>query len=182
MCVCLWLCWAFIAAQAFSRCGDRGLLFVVLHRLLIAVASLLQSTGSRAPASVVAVLGSVVVVHGLRCPVACGIFPDQGSNLCPLRCKWILHHWTTREVPEQSLLISNILTFWLRIIVASQNNYIILYTVGCLEVMFRSIYGLPLLNASSIPHPICANPKYPKTLPHVLGRGGHIAPSWGQLG
>ena len=23
---------------------------------------------------------SIVVVHGLRCSVACGIFPDQGSN------------------------------------------------------------------------------------------------------
>ena len=29
--------------------------------------------------------GSVVVVHKLNCPVACGIFPDQGSNLCPLQ-------------------------------------------------------------------------------------------------
>ena len=27
-------------------------------------------------------LGSVVVVHGLSHPVACGILPDQGSNLC----------------------------------------------------------------------------------------------------
>ena len=30
--------------------------------------------------------GSVVVAHGLSCSVACGIFLDQGSNLCPL-------HW-----------------------------------------------------------------------------------------
>ena len=29
-------------------------------------------------------LGSVVVAHGFSCPLACGIFPDQGSNLCPL--------------------------------------------------------------------------------------------------
>ena len=28
--------------------------------------------------------GSVVVEHGLSCPAACGIFLDQGSNLCPL--------------------------------------------------------------------------------------------------
>ena len=28
--------------------------------------------------------GSVVVVHGLRCSAVCGIFPDQGSNPCPL--------------------------------------------------------------------------------------------------
>ena len=26
-------------------------------------------------------VGSVVVVHGLSCSVACGIFPGQGSNL-----------------------------------------------------------------------------------------------------
>ena len=31
-------------------------------------------------------MGSVVVAHGLSCPEACGIFLDQGSNLCPL-------HW-----------------------------------------------------------------------------------------
>ena len=29
-------------------------------------------------------LGSVAVVHGLSCPMAYGIFPDQGSNPCPL--------------------------------------------------------------------------------------------------
>ena len=28
--------------------------------------------------------GSILVVHGLRCSVACGIFPDQGSNPCLL--------------------------------------------------------------------------------------------------
>ena len=32
--------------------------------------------------------------------VACEIQPqNQGSNLCPLPCKWILSHWTTKEVP-----------------------------------------------------------------------------------
>ena len=40
---------------------------------------LLQSLGSR-------LWGSVVAVHGLRCPAECGIFWDQGSNPCPL-------HW-----------------------------------------------------------------------------------------
>ena len=29
--------------------------------------------------------GSVVVAHGLSCSAACGIFPDQGSNLFPLQ-------------------------------------------------------------------------------------------------
>ena len=38
---------------------------------------LLWSTGSRRA-------GSVIVAHGPSCSAACGIFPDQGSNLCPL--------------------------------------------------------------------------------------------------
>ena len=43
-----WLCWVFVAARGlFSGCGERGLLFVVVHRPLIAVASLVGSTGSR---------------------------------------------------------------------------------------------------------------------------------------
>ena len=28
--------------------------------------------------------GSGVVAHGLSWPAACGIVPDEGSNLCPL--------------------------------------------------------------------------------------------------
>ena len=38
---------------------------------------LLRSTGSRRA-------GSVVVAYGPSCSAACGIFPDQGSNPCPL--------------------------------------------------------------------------------------------------
>ena len=63
---------------AFSSCGERGLLFVAVHRPLIAGLLLLQSTGFRRS-------GSVVVVHGLSSPVACGIFPHQGLNPCPLQ-------------------------------------------------------------------------------------------------
>ena len=33
-------CWVFVAVRAFSTCGERGLLFVVVSGLLIAVASL----------------------------------------------------------------------------------------------------------------------------------------------
>ena len=29
-------------------------------------------------------LGSLVVAHGLSGPTTCGVFPDQGWNLCPL--------------------------------------------------------------------------------------------------
>ena len=38
---------------------------------------LLWSTGSRHS-------GSAVVAHGPSCSAACGVFPDQGSNPCPL--------------------------------------------------------------------------------------------------
>ena len=47
---------------------------------------LLQSTSSGRA-------GSVVVAHGPSCSAACGIFPDQGSNPCPL-------HW---QADSQSL-------------------------------------------------------------------------------
>ena len=45
----------------------------------------LQSTGSRRA-------GSVVVAHGPSRSTACGIFPDQGSNPCPL-------HWQADSQP-----------------------------------------------------------------------------------
>ena len=60
----------------------------------------LRGTGSRRA-------GSVVVAHGPSCSVACGIFPDQGSNLCPL-------HWQADSQPLRhqgsptSLLIGHI--------------------------------------------------------------------------
>ena len=46
---------------------------------------LLRSTGSRRA-------GSVVVAHGPSCSAARGIFPDQGSNPCPL-------HWQEDSQP-----------------------------------------------------------------------------------
>ena len=46
---------------------------------------LLQSTSSRCA-------GSVVVAHGPSCSTACGIFPDQGLNPCPL-------HWQADSQP-----------------------------------------------------------------------------------
>ena len=45
----------------------------------------LWSTGSRRA-------GSVAVVHGPSCSVACGILPDQGWNPCPL-------HWQADSQP-----------------------------------------------------------------------------------
>ena len=53
---------------------------VLVHGLLIVVASLVVEHGLQGA------LASVVVAHRLSCPMTSGIFPDQGSNPCPL-------HW-----------------------------------------------------------------------------------------
>ena len=72
-----WLCWVFVAAPRLSRWAGA------MRRLLIAVASLVMEHKLEGLlASIVAALRlsstiSVVVTHGLSCPVACGIFLNQ---------------------------------------------------------------------------------------------------------
>ena len=82
-----WLCWVFVSVR-------RGLSLVAASGdhsssrcagLSLSRPFLLQSTGSRRA-------GSVVVAHGPSCSAACGIFPDQGSNPCPL-------HWQADSHP-----------------------------------------------------------------------------------
>ena len=82
----LWLCWVFVSV--------RGLSLVVVSGghssswcagLSLSWPLLLQSTGSRRA-------GSVIVAHGPSCSAECGIFPDQGSNPCPL-------HWQADSQP-----------------------------------------------------------------------------------
>ena len=50
-------------------------------------------------------MGSVVVVHGLSCHTAYGSFPDQDQTHVPGIGRWILNHWTTREVSRPHLLM-----------------------------------------------------------------------------
>ena len=47
---------------------------------------------------------SIVVAHGLCCCQACGIFLEQGLNLCPLNWQWILYLSTTRSFPHSSAM------------------------------------------------------------------------------
>ena len=72
-------------ARAFSSCGKRGPLFIVVRGPLTFAASLVGSTGPRRA-------GSVIVAHGPSCSTACEIFPDQGSNPRPL-------HWQAYSQP-----------------------------------------------------------------------------------
>ena len=84
----LWLCWVFVSVRGLflSSCGKWGPLFVAVRGpLSLSRPLLLQSTGSRRASS-------VGVAHGPSCSVACGIFPDQGSNPCPL-------HWQADSQP-----------------------------------------------------------------------------------
>ena len=72
------LCWVFVSVQGLSlvaASGGRSLSWPLL----------LRSTSFRRA-------GSVVVAHGPSCSAACGIFPDQGSNPCPL-------HWQADSQP-----------------------------------------------------------------------------------
>ena len=88
--VYFWLCWSFLLTWAFSRCDEQGLL---------------SSCG--APSSHCCGTQALdraqrlqqLTVHGLSCPAACGIFPNQGSNPCPHIGRWILNHQTTKKVP-----------------------------------------------------------------------------------
>ena len=86
MFIYFWLCWVFVSVRGLSpvvasgvhsswRCTGLSLSWPLLS----------WSTSSRRA-------GSLVVAHGPSCSAACGIFPDQGSNPCPL-------HWQADSQP-----------------------------------------------------------------------------------
>ena len=80
------LCWVLVSVRGLSlvaASGDHS--SSQCAGLSLSRPLLLWSTGSRRT-------GSVVVAHGPSCSVACGIFPDQGSNPCPL-------HWQADSQP-----------------------------------------------------------------------------------
>ena len=82
----LWLWWVFVSVRGFSLVvASGGHSSSRCAGLSLSGPPLLRSTGSRRA-------GSVIVAHGPSCSVACGIFPDQGSNLCPL-------HWQADSQP-----------------------------------------------------------------------------------
>ena len=80
------MCWVFVSVRGLSLVAASGghssswCAGLSLSRPL-----LLRSTSSRRT-------GSVIVAHGPSCSAACGIFPDQGSNPCPL-------HWQADSQP-----------------------------------------------------------------------------------
>ena len=104
----LWLCLVFVSARGLSpalaqkchsssRCAGLS-----LSRPL-----LLRSTGSRRA-------GSVIVAHGLSYSAACGIFPDQGLNPCPLHWQADSQPLRHQGSPPSSFLMGSVLAmhFW----------------------------------------------------------------------
>ena len=80
------LCWVFVSAWGLSLVvASGGHSSSWCAGLSLSRPLLLQSTGSRRA-------GSVVVANGPSCSVACGIFPDRGSNPCLL-------HWQADSQP-----------------------------------------------------------------------------------
>ena len=82
----LWLCWVFVSVRGLSPVAASGghsssrCAGLSLSRPLP-----LRGTGSRRA-------GSVVAAHGPSRSAACGIFPDRGTNPCPL-------HWQADSQP-----------------------------------------------------------------------------------
>ena len=80
------LCWVFVSVRGLSLvAASGGHSSSLCAGLSLSRPLLLRSTGSRRA-------GSVIVAHGPSCSTACGIFPDQGLNPCPL-------HWQADSQP-----------------------------------------------------------------------------------
>ena len=72
-----------------SRCAGLSLSWALF----------LRSTGSRCA-------GSTIVAHGPSCSAVCGIFPDQGSNPCPLHWQADSQPLRHQGSPEKSISLS----------------------------------------------------------------------------
>ena len=96
----LWLPWV-------CRCGWLS---------AAAVSGLLSSCGARAShrggfsgcrQGLQGTWASVVVVHTLSCPTACGIFPKQVLNLCPLYWQADSYPLYHQESPRKNFFLTN---------------------------------------------------------------------------
>ena len=79
----VWPHWVLVALCGLSLVVAVGACSVVMHGLLIGVASLVLERR---------LSGSVAVVQGLGCPTACGIFLELEWNPCP-------QHWRVDSHP-----------------------------------------------------------------------------------
>ena len=103
----MWLHWVVVAVWTSSSCGQWGLFFTVVCGLLTAVASLIAGHGLYGTwAQQLQLVGSRAWVKQLW-PMglaACSMWDSSSQTKdgthVPCIGRWILNHWTTREVPE----------------------------------------------------------------------------------
>ena len=88
-----WLHRIFVAALGLSQVvGSGGYSLIVVHRFLIAVASLVAEYRLRAC--------GFSVEHRLSYLATYGIFRSRDQTRAPCIGKWIVNHWTTKEILE----------------------------------------------------------------------------------
>ena len=104
----LWLCWVFVSVWGLSLVvASGGHSSSSCTGLSLSRPLLLRSTGSRCA-------GSAIAAHGPSCSAACGIFPDQGSNPCPL-------HWQADSQPLRHQGSPPVYFFMLKFMSSHQN-------------------------------------------------------------
>ena len=133
-----------------SRCAGLSLLQSLL----------LRSTSSRHA-------GSVVVAYGPSCSVACGIFPDQGSNPCPLHRQADSQPLRHQGSPLLQILISSMFLNLSALCVTPFNcqvtghsfAYYVYSACSCILFWFFFVYFHPFssLPTCLIPTPPCAH-------------------------
>ena len=69
--------------------------------------------------------GSVVTAHRLSCPMACGSSQTRSQIHLPCIGKWILNHWTTREVCVSTFKLWSFIKAWI-----INNRYVLIPSLG----------------------------------------------------
>ena len=97
----LWLQWVFVAPRAFSSCSQQGLLFIAVPGLLTVVVPLVAkhrrwSSGFSSCSAWAQQLRHISLVAPLHMESS----PTRVQIRILWTDRWVLNHWTTREVPQ----------------------------------------------------------------------------------
>ena len=97
--------------------------------------------------------------------------PTRGWNFIPCRERWILNHWTTREVPLNTGLFMLVLSFLLTLSIL--RYYHVLYPHG-----FMTTYILTTSNSHPQPRPFLSAPSHDPTVYMISPPGLLILSTW----